>query len=80
MQPCDPRVASLERSILVGDSSLEPSDVRAAIVELFTQLTELARYRTQLQLAIVELDELCGDLLALVLDLRLELGDGFDGG
>src|SRR6185436_4019302 len=54
-------------------------DVRAGIVELFTQLTKLARCRTQLLLAIVELNELCGDLLALVFDFRLELRDSFDG-
>src|SRR6185503_4189492 len=75
LQRRDPRVASLEGSILVRDRLLEVSDVRAGIVELFTQLTKLARCRTQLLLAIVELNELCGDLLALVFDFRLELRD-----
>src|SRR5688572_18988932 len=82
----DSGIASFEGAILVDDCALEPSDVRAAVVELGAQgselaahLLELARRSTEPLLAVAQLDELRGNLLALVLDLGLELCDGFDG-
>ena len=86
MQRRDSPIARVERAVLVDHRPFEARCVVPALVELVARVGELAAQPLELcgrgraaADRVAKLDELRRDLLPLVLDFGLELGDGFSG-